>query len=151
MKWKIVFIGFFALTSMSFSKSEEINREEIRKLEKAEAKDEIQLNELEENIEAIGDEIRSIIYRWEYPSIASEKPLRLSIDIIKISSVPRFLISVRTESQYFELSFSPIHSPKTSLASFSFTPILHILLFSQHGCKVYCIHVNKCIKPFKWS
>ncbi|WP_373077024.1 hypothetical protein [Fusobacterium varium] len=52
---------FFALTSMSFSNSEEINREEIRKLEKAEAKDEIQLNELEENIEAIGDEIRSII------------------------------------------------------------------------------------------
>ena len=46
---------------MSFSNSEEINREEIRKLEKAEAKDEIQLNELEENIEAIGDEIRSII------------------------------------------------------------------------------------------
>jgi hypothetical protein len=61
MKWKIVFIGFFALTSMSFSNSEEINKEErrrheeeIRKLEKAEAKDEIQLNELEENIEAIG-------------------------------------------------------------------------------------------------
>lgn len=58
---------FFVLSSISFSNSEEINREErriheeeIRKLEKVEAKDEIQLNELEENIEAIGDEIRSI-------------------------------------------------------------------------------------------
>ncbi len=67
MKWKIVFIGFFVLSSISFSNSEEINREErrrheeeIRKLEKAEAKDEIQLNELEENIEAIGDEIKSL-------------------------------------------------------------------------------------------
>ncbi|MCF2673222.1 POTRA domain-containing protein, partial [Fusobacterium varium] len=67
MEWKMIIISFLALTTMSFSNSEEINREErrrheeeIRKLEKAEAKDEIQLNELEENIEAIGDEIKSL-------------------------------------------------------------------------------------------
>ena len=67
MDWKIIFVGFLALTAMSFSNTEEINREErrrreeeIRKLEKAEVNDEIQLNELEENIEAVGDEIRSI-------------------------------------------------------------------------------------------
>ena len=67
MEWKMIIISFLVLTTMSFSNSEEINREErrrheeeIRKLEKAEAKDEIQLNELEENIEAIGDEINSI-------------------------------------------------------------------------------------------
>ncbi|MDU1911040.1 hypothetical protein [Fusobacterium sp.] len=67
MELKTLFISFFVLSSISFSNSEEINREgrrrheeEIRKLEKAEGKEEIQLNELEENIEAIGDEIRSI-------------------------------------------------------------------------------------------
>ncbi|WP_270446830.1 hypothetical protein [Fusobacterium varium] len=53
MEWKMIIISFLALTTMSFSNSEEINREErrrheeeIRKLEKAEAKDEIQLNEV---------------------------------------------------------------------------------------------------------
>ena len=67
MKWKKALFIFFVLSSISFANQEEINREErrrqeeeIRKLEKKEVKDDIHLNELEENIEAIGDEIRSI-------------------------------------------------------------------------------------------
>ena len=58
---------FFIFNYCSYANQQELNREErrireeeIRKLEKIEAKDEIQLNELEENIEAIGDEIRNI-------------------------------------------------------------------------------------------
>lgn len=58
---------FFIFNYCSYANQQELNREErrireeeIRKLEKIEAKDEIQLNELEENIEAIGDEIKSL-------------------------------------------------------------------------------------------
>lgn len=36
-----------------------------------------------------------------------------------MSSTPRFLISFRTQSQYFALSFPTIHMPNTSLRPFS--------------------------------
>ena len=58
---------FIIFNYCCYANQQELNREErriceeeIRKLEKAEVNDKIQLNELEENIEAVGDEIRNI-------------------------------------------------------------------------------------------
>ena len=42
--------------------------------------------------------------------MAAEKPVRLSVQAMKISSTLRFLRPFRTVAQYLALSFSPTHT-----------------------------------------
>lgn len=44
----------------------------------------------------------------------SGKPVKLSVQAMKMSSIPRFFRLFSTVAQYLALSFSPTHMPKTS-------------------------------------
>ena len=73
--------------------------------------------------------------------MASTNPVRPSTETIMISSTPRFLISFNTPSQYFALSFPPIHIPMTSLVPSSLIPIAtytawRILLIPNMYCMI---------------
>ena len=85
--------------------------------------------------------------------IASPNPVSPSTDTIMMSSTPRFLISFRTQSQYFALSFPTIHMPNTSLRPFSLMPcnvyrFLHGLIILSY-MKMYGIHENNGIFSFQ--
>lgn len=68
MKIKGIYFGIFLIFSYcAHANQQELNREErrkqaeeIRKLEKSEIKDEVKLNDIEEDIQAMGSEIKDI-------------------------------------------------------------------------------------------
>jgi hypothetical protein len=63
--------------------------------------------------------------------MACVKPVRLSVQAIRISSTPRALRSVRTVSQKAADSFSAIHMPRTSFNPLFLSPItmnIHLLM-----------------------
>ena len=46
--------------------------------------------------------------------MAVENPVKLSVQAMKMSSIPRFFRLLSTVAQYLALSFSPTYMPRTS-------------------------------------